>query len=124
MTAAIQVAQANMAARTQSYGDTINQMNSFITAIPDDYDSRTQQPSSDGSGDQSGGYGGGGSAPPPPAPSAPTAPAPTSAPRGSVNLSGIPPASIDYLKKNPGYASVFDQHYNRPGAAEQILGQQ
>jgi len=43
MTAAIQAAQANMRARTQSYSDTINQMNNFITAIPQNYDEKGQQ---------------------------------------------------------------------------------
>ena len=35
----------------------------------------------------------------------------------------VPTQAILMLKQNPGAASAFDQHFNHPGLAAQLLGQ-
>jgi hypothetical protein len=35
---------------------------------------------------------------------------------------GIPPGAIEDLRKNPGTAALFDQHFGTPGLAAKILG--
>ena len=37
-------------------------------------------------------------------------------------LNAVPPAAIDYLKKNPMSAPLFDQQFGQKGLANMVLG--